>query len=82
MLTKDIKVPDVATPTPDGILDTIVEWTLSHSMFVGVVVVAMLVMVAVRATGGAVAGIAGKLTIPIGIAVMAMVAIGATMLFK
>jgi hypothetical protein len=77
-----IPIPGVEAPTPDGILDIMVSWTLGHPAFVGVLIVAALVIVAVRAMGGAASGVVGRLTIPIGIVMLVSLAIGATMLFK
>ncbi len=82
MFEKDVKIPDVETPTADGVLDQVVEFVTGNTTFVSIVIVTILVVITVKALGGAFAGVAGRLTIPIGIAMLVAFAIGASMLMK
>lgn len=75
-------MPEVTTPTSGETVDWILGLITENPTAVAVAIVAAFVLVAVRALGGAVAGAAGKLSLPIGAVVLLALAIGASVLFR
>lgn len=67
--------PDPKT-VPDTIADTVVGLAGNYTTAIAVAIVAVISVVAIRQLGGAAAGIIGKFQFPLGILILAVLAIG------